>query len=156
MDGGAGHTGENRVNRGGAWNNDARNVRAAYRNANDPGDRNDDLGLRLARAQGRAGWPAPDPPSRLSVGPVSGGEEERGASVLVARAEARASARWRLGFFLGVFSFFARGESCGRLALRRRSCWSGVRRAPPSSALAIAARAAARARCPGRSLEGRS
>jgi formylglycine-generating enzyme required for sulfatase activity len=39
----------NRVNRGGAWNNDAANVRAANRNRNDPGNRNDNLGFRAAR-----------------------------------------------------------------------------------------------------------
>ncbi|MCP5085194.1 MAG: SUMF1/EgtB/PvdO family nonheme iron enzyme [Rhodobacteraceae bacterium] len=40
-------TGSNRVNRGGAWNNDARNCRSAYRNRNDPGNRNDNIGFRL-------------------------------------------------------------------------------------------------------------
>jgi hypothetical protein len=35
-----------RVIRGGAWNSNARNVRAAYRNGNDPGNRNDNLGFR--------------------------------------------------------------------------------------------------------------
>ncbi len=39
-------TGSNRVNRGGSWDNDARNVRAANRNDNTPDNRNDDLGLR--------------------------------------------------------------------------------------------------------------
>jgi len=44
--------GSNRVHRGGSWNNhDAQNLRAANRNANPPGDRNDNLGFRLARAQ---------------------------------------------------------------------------------------------------------
>lgn len=52
--------GPNRVNRGGSWANPARNARAAYRNWNHPGNRNDDLGFRLARAQTWAGWPAPD------------------------------------------------------------------------------------------------
>jgi hypothetical protein len=40
----------NRVIRGGSWNNEARNVRAAYRNGNDPTNRNDNLGFRCARA----------------------------------------------------------------------------------------------------------
>ena len=44
-------TGVGRVSRGGAWNNDAGHVRAAYRIAYPPGARNDDLGLRLARDQ---------------------------------------------------------------------------------------------------------
>ncbi|MCA9526808.1 MAG: hypothetical protein KC549_11000 [Myxococcales bacterium] len=43
--------GSNRVNRGGSWNNSARNVRAAYRNGNSPGNRNENLGFRLSRAQ---------------------------------------------------------------------------------------------------------
>jgi hypothetical protein len=42
----------NRVLRGGSWNNNGRNVRSAYRNGNDPGNRNDNIGLRLSRARG--------------------------------------------------------------------------------------------------------
>lgn len=37
----------NRVNRGGSWNNEARNCRVSNRNDNDPGNRNNNLGLRL-------------------------------------------------------------------------------------------------------------
>lgn len=48
---GRGRQGSNRVNRGGAWNSNARNLRAANRNANEPGNRNDNLGFRLAGAQ---------------------------------------------------------------------------------------------------------
>ncbi|MEE8526801.1 MAG: formylglycine-generating enzyme family protein, partial [Thermoanaerobaculia bacterium] len=44
--------GSERVFRGGAWYDYARNVRSAYRNAYDPGDRSADLGFRLARGQG--------------------------------------------------------------------------------------------------------
>jgi hypothetical protein len=40
-------TGSNRVNRGGSWNNIAENCRAAYRNNDDPGNRNHNLGFRL-------------------------------------------------------------------------------------------------------------
>jgi len=36
------------VNRGGSWNNDAQNCRAANRNNNTPGTRNNNLGFRLA------------------------------------------------------------------------------------------------------------
>ena len=49
--GGCRYKGENRVLRGGSWINDGRNVRSAQRNANDPGNRNDNIGFRLARAQ---------------------------------------------------------------------------------------------------------
>jgi hypothetical protein len=44
--------GDNRVNRGGSWNNNASNCRAANRNRNNPGNRNNNLGFR----------PAPAPP----------------------------------------------------------------------------------------------
>ena len=37
-----------RVIRGGSWNNDAQNVRAAYRNHNEPSNRNNNLGFRCA------------------------------------------------------------------------------------------------------------
>ncbi|MCP4043358.1 MAG: SUMF1/EgtB/PvdO family nonheme iron enzyme [Gammaproteobacteria bacterium] len=44
-------TGENRVLRGGSWINNGRNVRSAYRNTDDPSNRNRNYGLRLARAR---------------------------------------------------------------------------------------------------------
>lgn len=37
--------------RGGSWNNNAQNARCAYRNANEPGNRNNNLGFRCARIQ---------------------------------------------------------------------------------------------------------
>lgn len=39
-----------RVLRGGSWINNGRNLRSAYRNANTPDNRNDNIGLRLAGA----------------------------------------------------------------------------------------------------------
>ncbi len=51
----------NRVVRGGSWNDHARNVRAAYRNANHRENRNHNLGFRVARARVGAGWPRLDP-----------------------------------------------------------------------------------------------
>jgi hypothetical protein len=90
---GARQTGDHRVNRGGSWNSNARNVRAAYRNHDDPDIRNHDLGLRLARAQGLAGAHTPDPPRHLSADNPVGGEKQEGAGVFVARAEPRVSAR---------------------------------------------------------------
>ncbi|MBU0656056.1 MAG: SUMF1/EgtB/PvdO family nonheme iron enzyme [Gammaproteobacteria bacterium] len=41
----------NRVLRGGSWNNTPRNVRSANRNNNTPGNRNNNIGFRLASAQ---------------------------------------------------------------------------------------------------------
>ena len=38
------------VVRGGSWNNNARNCRSAYRNRNEPANRNDNLGFRCAPA----------------------------------------------------------------------------------------------------------
>jgi len=41
------------VIRGGSWNNSADNCRSAYRNHNDPGNRNHNLGFRLSRTDHR-------------------------------------------------------------------------------------------------------
>lgn len=49
-------TGENRVLRGGSWINDAHNLRSAYRNHNDPGNRNHNNGFRLALARRGGGF----------------------------------------------------------------------------------------------------
>ena len=45
--------GSNRVNRGGSWNNNATNARVSYRNNNSPGNRNNNLGFRLASSSKR-------------------------------------------------------------------------------------------------------
>ena len=42
------HSDSNRVNRGGSWNNTGDNLRAANRNNNSPGNRNNNLGVRCA------------------------------------------------------------------------------------------------------------
>ncbi len=64
--------GSNRVKRGGSWNNNANNVRAANRNNNDPANRNNNLGFRPARSRqrpvGRRPW-IPAPRARLDHGP---------------------------------------------------------------------------------------
>ena len=44
-------TGGDRVLRGGSWNNNGRNVRSAIRNHNQPDNRNNNIGFRLALAQ---------------------------------------------------------------------------------------------------------
>jgi hypothetical protein len=46
---GAGRSGAGRALRGGSWNSNSRNVRCANRNANDPANRNDNIGFRCAR-----------------------------------------------------------------------------------------------------------
>jgi hypothetical protein len=43
--------GSNRVLRGGSWINNGRNARSANRNRNDPANRNDNIGFRLALAR---------------------------------------------------------------------------------------------------------
>lgn len=48
------------MNRGGSWNNNASNCRAANRNRNTPGNRNNNLGFRPA--------PAPPAPDRRVTG----------------------------------------------------------------------------------------
>ena len=48
--GACGDTTARRVLRGGSWINKARNCRSAMRNHNDPGNRNDNIGFRLAQA----------------------------------------------------------------------------------------------------------
>jgi hypothetical protein len=58
--------GDNRVLRGGSWNNNGRNVRSANRNRNEPGNRNDNNGFRLALAQASV-QPALDQMTLLSA-----------------------------------------------------------------------------------------
>jgi hypothetical protein len=41
------------VIRGGSWNNNAQNCRSAYRNNNEPDNRNNNLGFRLASSRQR-------------------------------------------------------------------------------------------------------
>lgn len=52
--------GVKRVVRGGSWNNNGRNVRSAIRNRNEPDDRNNNLGFRLALAQHTVGMGVDD------------------------------------------------------------------------------------------------
>ena len=47
------NVGVRRVVRGGSWNDNARNVRAAYRNHKQPDERNNNLGFRCSRAHDR-------------------------------------------------------------------------------------------------------
>jgi len=45
------------VLRGGSWNNNQRNVRAAVRNRNNPANRNDNIGFRCVRLPFNGQWP---------------------------------------------------------------------------------------------------
>jgi hypothetical protein len=75
---GGGHTGSNRVNRGGSWNNNANNCRSANRNRNNPDNRNNNLGFRVALAQVKAGWPQGTEPAAVpSPQPVVAGQSAR-------------------------------------------------------------------------------
>lgn len=67
-----------RVIRGGSWNNDARNVRAAYRNWNHPSNRNHNLGFRCRAHEGRGGA-LPEQTGHRSA--VRGGKQEVAAGV---------------------------------------------------------------------------
>ena len=79
----------NRVIRGGSWNDESVNCRAAYRNRNEPQNLNDNLGFRVAAAPCArggcpAGWNRP-----LSSPAWAGKISTRGRPVLVAIANAR-------------------------------------------------------------------
>ncbi|NQV28874.1 MAG: SUMF1/EgtB/PvdO family nonheme iron enzyme [Rhodopirellula sp.] len=56
----------NRVIRGGSWNSNAQNVRAAYRNWNSPENRNNNLGFRC-RTHMESGWTPREQTTHLSV-----------------------------------------------------------------------------------------
>jgi len=49
-----------RRNRGGSWNNNAENCAVGYRNNNNPDDRNNNIGFRLARSSGKLPWQGAD------------------------------------------------------------------------------------------------
>ncbi|MCP3915368.1 MAG: SUMF1/EgtB/PvdO family nonheme iron enzyme [bacterium] len=63
--------GSKRVLRGGSWNNNARNVRAAQRNRTHPDNQNDNIGFRLARARTGTGRSRPDPIRLPSAAPAA-------------------------------------------------------------------------------------
>ncbi len=82
--------GENRVLRGGSWINNGRNCRSAYRNMNDPGNRNDNAGLRLVRAQqGQKAFLTRSPSRPYTNGDplLCAAKRKRLSGMLVARAE---------------------------------------------------------------------
>ena len=69
-----GQTGSGPVLRGGAFNNNARNMRCAYRNRNNPNNRNNNVGFRVVLAHG---FPIlPEMPGAPSCGVPGRGPEE--------------------------------------------------------------------------------
>lgn len=56
-----------RVLRGGSWNNDQNNARAANRNRNEPDNWNDNDGFRCAQDSSRVGASVPLPEARISI-----------------------------------------------------------------------------------------
>jgi len=79
------------VIRGGSWNNEAGNCRAANRNRNTPDNSNNNLGCRLARAPQVEWTLCPTEPTAVPVPPAAarGGQNRNpGRPVLVANANA--------------------------------------------------------------------
>jgi hypothetical protein len=62
--------------RGGFYNNEARNVRCAYRNRNDPDNRNDNLGFRVVAST----FSSPSEMRRVSPGGGCVAEAENGGA----------------------------------------------------------------------------
>ncbi len=91
--------GEQRVIRGGSWLNHADNCRSAQRNARHPGNRNDNLGFRLARARKGAGWRLRTRPS--SCPRMVRGEKQKAAGMLVGGADASPKACRTAALFFG-------------------------------------------------------
>jgi hypothetical protein len=96
------------VNRGGSWNNDAGNCRAANRNRNTPDNRNNNLGFRLARAPqvGRmlcptepTAFPVPLPSLRsgqiVALTPFSAGSKREGSGRSFLAQKLRLAKDWQ-------------------------------------------------------------
>ena len=74
------------MNRGGSWNNTARNCRSANRNRNSPENRNNNLGFRVARSSADKVDALPDGTGRFPASPQAA-KTRIGRPVLVANRE---------------------------------------------------------------------
>jgi hypothetical protein len=92
--------------RSGSWNNEARNARCAYRNRNNPDDRNNNLGFRALL--------------QLSCVELLGRLAAAGGALRSARMPplhgpaARAGGSWRGLFLAGPFRLACEGRAGGR------------------------------------------
>ena len=86
-------SGSNRVQRGGSWNNNARNCRSANRNNNNPSNRNNNNGLRLCcSAAPQDSENRAVPGAIRSVPPRGGAAKSEARPPLVRRMDVRGKA----------------------------------------------------------------
>lgn len=85
----------NRVRRGGSWINDARNVRAAYRNHIHPTNRNDNVGFRCVRAQFQPGWVGYEQADFPGVRQNDAARRNSMVAGVLVGGRSRPNARWR-------------------------------------------------------------
>ena len=101
---GRGHgpaSGENRVIRGGSWNNNARICRSANRNRNNPENSNNNIGFRVATAPKLEVLEPACVPSRFPAGIRAKRKEPAGAGKLKGKGR-----RFRRGLLGGLFFGF--------------------------------------------------
>ena len=93
--------GSNRVLRGGSWNNNGRNVRSANRNRNEPANRNDNIGFRLALARTKVDTPF----DQIVIQSAVLWRQKENALRRVSRAGLESPSKLRLNVFLSFLYF---------------------------------------------------